>query len=285
MTLTWSKNPDANIAGYNIYYSVTAGLPTKKICAGLATSVTISNLTAGVTYYFAATTVSAAGLESCFSPAIAYTIPIIPSVTDPPTLDAIESVLLKPNVRRLKVRLTGITSGSSRQNQLLTITAVSSNHALIPDPKIIYISPKRTAVLLFSPVAGATGVATITVTVNAGVTNNNLMTRCFNVTVKPPSQNKINLNSVSITPMQKNLSAVNYTAIVTAVPASLAITYRISGQVAITVTGTRGQLYAVQASTNFMDWVALQTNASPFIIIDTGANNFDRRFYRAVTSP
>jgi hypothetical protein len=67
VTLGWNASPSADAAGYNIYYGTTSGSYTNKITVGNVTSATISNLTAGVTYYFAATTCDTNANESAFS--------------------------------------------------------------------------------------------------------------------------------------------------------------------------------------------------------------------------
>jgi hypothetical protein len=38
----------------------------------------------------------------------------------------------------------------------------------------------------------------------------------------------------------------------------------------------------VEASSNLIDWVALQTNVSPFTFIDKNPTAFPQRFYRSV---
>ncbi|HEX5221262.1 MAG TPA: immunoglobulin domain-containing protein, partial [Verrucomicrobiae bacterium] len=51
-----------------------------------------------------------------------------------------------------------------------------------------------------------------------------------------------------------------------------------------TVTGTAGSNYAVEVATNFpvsSAWISLFTNASPFTFVDSNAQNFPQRFYRA----
>jgi hypothetical protein len=68
VTLDWdSSAPSSDVAGYLIYYGGMPNTYTNRIEAGLATRVTVSNLVAGVTYYFAATAYSSAGLESDYS--------------------------------------------------------------------------------------------------------------------------------------------------------------------------------------------------------------------------
>ena len=52
------------------------------------------------------------------------------------------------------------------------------------------------------------------------------------------------------------------------------------------VTGTSGQSYILQGSTNFSAWVPLQTNSTMFYdFTDPNSAGFSRRFYRAVLGP
>lgn len=67
VTLVWNKCTNSCVAGYNIYYGGACGAYTNRICAGNATNATISGLTLGATYYFAATSYTASGVESQFS--------------------------------------------------------------------------------------------------------------------------------------------------------------------------------------------------------------------------
>lgn len=53
------------------------------------------------------------------------------------------------------------------------------------------------------------------------------------------------------------------------------------GQFSFTVSGTPGQMYVVQASTNLLDWVSVLTNTAPFVFVDSNAAGFNQRFYRA----
>jgi alpha-tubulin suppressor-like RCC1 family protein len=49
----------------------------------------------------------------------------------------------------------------------------------------------------------------------------------------------------------------------------------------VSVAGMFGSNYVVEASTNLLDWVPLETNTSPFTFTDTNALNLPLRFYRA----
>jgi hypothetical protein len=304
VTLAWNPNPDPTVAGYDIYYWVAKSVHTNKISVGHATSVTISNLQVGTTYDFAASTVSILGLQSRLSAAIAYTVPKSSTVADPnnhpPTLNAISNLEVHENAGWQKVKLSGITSGAASEKQKLTVTAVSSNTGLIRNPKVIYSSPQQTGTLVFAPVAKAVGITTITVTVNDGGVVSNIVAQTFTVLVvpnsPPPAGPPIwNIGSttkvVSAAPEPAMLStdamsANSHAAVVVANPvASLAVASYAAGEFAINVIGTTGQSYAVQASTDLVNWVALQTNNAPFTFTDTDAGQFSRRFYRAVYAP
>ncbi len=76
VTLAWNRSTDPIVTGYNVYYGGASGAYTNEICAGNATNATISGLIEGTTYYFAATTYSAAGMESPFSSEVSCLVPM-----------------------------------------------------------------------------------------------------------------------------------------------------------------------------------------------------------------
>jgi hypothetical protein len=60
--------------------------------------------------------------------------------------------------------------------------------------------------------------------------------------------------------------------------------YTANSQFQFTVTGSAGSNYVVQVATNLSPpttWISLFTNASPFTFVDSNAQNFPQRFYRA----
>ena len=109
----------------------------------------------------------------------------INAVNDPPQIDAIADVVLLEDAATTNVTMSGINDGQAGENQTLTITAVSSNHALLPDPVITALTgtaPNQSAKLRIKPVAQMSGSATITVTVDDG---QDTTQRVFTVTVTP----------------------------------------------------------------------------------------------------
>jgi N-acetylneuraminic acid mutarotase len=105
------------------------------------------------------------------------------AVNDSPTLNAISNpAAILEDAAQQTVNLSGISAGPN-ESQTITLTATSDNTALIPDPIVTYTSPSATGSLKYTPVANASGTATITVTVNDGQALNNLFTQTFIVTV------------------------------------------------------------------------------------------------------
>jgi hypothetical protein len=75
VSMEWTPSSDTNVTGYNIYYGTSSGNYTNEVSVGNVSSATISNLTCGATYYFAATAVDLAGDESGFSNEATFIIP------------------------------------------------------------------------------------------------------------------------------------------------------------------------------------------------------------------
>jgi hypothetical protein len=272
------------------------------------------------------------------------------AVNQPPTLNAISNLTINENAGLQTVNLSGITSGAANEIQTLTVTAVSSNTGLIPNPAVNYTSANSTGSLTFTPVVNKTGTATVTVTVNDGGTSNNIVTRTFTVTVATttitaarPGRNQISFskpltNCVATVGQTKTLSvtvtgpgpfkyqwkfngtnlplavrsvltlskvttnqagtysimvsnrtvSTNSTAKLTVyatAAATLASTAHADGQYALIVAGVPGYKYVVQASTNMVNWVPVQTNTAPFTFVDANASQFSQRFYRSVYAP
>ena len=265
VTLAWNPSPDPTVKGYNIYYWNSSVATSNILFAagmfsvGAVTNATVTNLVAGTTYTFAATTVDASGVESLLSSEVIYKIPtnavVIAPGNCPPTLNALGGLTINSNVAPQTVNLTGITSGASNEVQTLTVTATSSNTNLIGNPTINYTSPNTNGTLSFTPVFSRCGTATITVTVNDGGASNNLASRSFLVTVglAPPSP------TVQVRSTQAR-------------------------QFMLTVTGQVGHTYDIQATQDFKTWTVIGTltvGASGSLdFADTNTASFSRRFYR-----
>lgn len=103
----------------------------------------------------------------------------------PPTLAAITNpAVIPPSAGQQTIALTGISVGANT-TQPLTISAVSDNPTLIPNPTVNYTAPNSSGTLTYTPVAGAQGTADITVT---ATDDGGSVTRTFKVQVAPANQ-------------------------------------------------------------------------------------------------
>jgi hypothetical protein len=89
VSLAWDSGAEPDIAGYKLYYGTASGNYRNEIDVGKVTTITISGLASGVTYYFATTAYDTLGLESGYSQEVSYAVPF----TNPPPA----IVLASPN--------------------------------------------------------------------------------------------------------------------------------------------------------------------------------------------
>ncbi len=97
VTLEWDPSPDAWVAGYAIHYGSACSNYTARVDVGNETAATITNLAAGVTYYFVATAYTADGQESLPSNEVAYTVPLSEEgmfTNQPPIVEAGEDQII-----------------------------------------------------------------------------------------------------------------------------------------------------------------------------------------------
>jgi hypothetical protein len=206
-----------------------------------------------------------------------FTITVNPFVTRPPTLNPISDLVIAENAGVQKISLSGISPGSSDTGKTpkLRITAASSNPALFKKATVTYKN-SGTGTLTLTPTKNAVGTATIVVTANNGQKANNLVVRSFTVTV-----------SSSPTTSVASKMVVKEMALVTVplpAPALLTPATHANGQFALTVAGSAGTNYVVEASTDLVNWVPVATNTAPFTFTDTQAGQFKQRFYRSVSA-
>ena len=197
VTLTWDPpTPSSGVAGYNLYYGAASRTYTNAVrTAAGGTSATITNLVPGATYFFAVTSSDTMGLESDYSGEASYTVPVA-GLNTPPTLGSLPDLAIDEDSGPRLVALTGITSGSISETQRLTVTAFSSNPALIPNPVVNYTNPGTTGSLRFEPAFRGFGWTTITVMVDDGAAISNTVIRTFAVLVRevnnPPTLDPLN---------------------------------------------------------------------------------------------
>lgn len=127
---------------------------------------------------FADTTVT--GGTSAFSTIQENAFITVVQVDDLPTLDRIPAVILDTTVSSHDVDLTGISDGDEG-NEVLSITATSNNHDVLPDPTVTYSTPDLTGTLHLAPIATEPGSALVTVIVREA--DGDSFTRTFLVSI------------------------------------------------------------------------------------------------------
>lgn len=105
-------------------------------------------------------------------------------VNNPPTIDALAPMTLLEDAAMQTVVATGIGPGQTGEAQVVSISAVSTNPAIIPHPTVSYVTPSAIASLTFTPVPESSGgPVTINVTVNDDAGGSTI--RSFTVNVTP----------------------------------------------------------------------------------------------------
>jgi hypothetical protein len=74
-TLAWDPNTESDLAGYKVHYGTASGSYTVHTDVHNVTTYSVTGLTAGQTYYFAASAYDASGNESGYSNPVSYAVP------------------------------------------------------------------------------------------------------------------------------------------------------------------------------------------------------------------
>lgn len=74
LTLAWDRSPDV-VGGYALYVGDAPGSYQRRVDADDLTNLTVTNLTAGVRYYFTVTAYNSANVESASADEVSYLIP------------------------------------------------------------------------------------------------------------------------------------------------------------------------------------------------------------------
>jgi hypothetical protein len=177
-TLEFFANPSPDPTGFGQGQQLLGEISTTTDSSGNA-SFTTPGLSAPalVGRIITATATDPAGNTSEFSQDV-----LAIAANSAPTLDPIANPApIAENAGPQTVHLTGISTGAVAA-QTLSVAASSSNLALISSPTVTYTSPSATGTLSYTPVANASGTATITVFVTS---SGGSISRAFAVTVTP----------------------------------------------------------------------------------------------------
>jgi hypothetical protein len=84
-TLAWDANTELDLAGYKLHYGTASGSYAVHIDVHNVTTYTVTGLTAGQTYYFAATAYDTSGNESGYSNQVVHSVPAANSAPSTPS--------------------------------------------------------------------------------------------------------------------------------------------------------------------------------------------------------
>ncbi|MCU0772614.1 MAG: tandem-95 repeat protein [Verrucomicrobia bacterium] len=176
VTLAWDPSPDAGVGSYRLHYGTASGNYTSVTNAGLSTTVTVTGLVEGTTYYFGATAVGTNQLESDFSNEISYTVPLPQNTA--PTITVINNQTINEDAVAGPISIT--VGDQETPATALTLSGSSSNPTLVPNASVVFGGSGASRNVTVTPAADASGTAQITVTVSDGELT---FSRQFTVTV------------------------------------------------------------------------------------------------------
>jgi hypothetical protein len=105
------------------------------------------------------------------------------------------------------------------------------------------------------------------------------------LTLKNVSANQSGVYSVVVTDRNGSTNSAARLTVYATAAGTLASAGLVKGHYTLAVPSVPGCRYIVQASTDFANWVPVQTNIAPFTFVDNSAGQFNQRFYRAVYAP
>ena len=302
VTLTWNPSPDTNAVGYDIYYGGASETYTNSVFVSATTTVTVSGLCEGATYYFSATTVSASGAQSTFSNEATYVIPqantnspgatnTVAIVNQPPVLDAIPNLTIFQGASPQTVILTGIGPSSLTAKAVLKISASSSNPRLIPAPLVRYPSPAQAAQLILRPSPFETGLANITVSLSNEGASNDVIQQAFTVAVLPiPPPTLDPIANVTVA-QNAGVQTLTLTGIVSGLPATNQVLKVVAFSSNPRVVSNPTIQYAVSANTALLTFTPSErlvgeATITVMVTDDSLHNDYAlRRFTVTVTPP
>ncbi len=157
--LAWNPNPEPDITNYRLSYGTSSRTYTQNVDAGTATTVTVSNLEQGKTYYFAVRAINAKGLQSEPSAEVSHYVEIPAPVNQAP-LAAGQSITTDEDTA------LGITlAATDADGDALTYTIING-------PSMGRLSGTAPN-LIYTPLAEVNGSDSISFRVNDGQADSN----------------------------------------------------------------------------------------------------------------
>ena len=161
VSLAWDPSPDADVVNYRIYSGQSSGNYNWSKDFGNVTNCTITNLQAGLRYWFVATAFNAGGAESDPSNELDY---LVPASNTPPFISVITNQQFRVGTPIPPIYFTIRDFETSATN--LILFAGSSNPSLLPTNNIVFGGSGTNRNVTITPIAGVIGYSTVSVSVN-----------------------------------------------------------------------------------------------------------------------
>ncbi len=172
---SWLPNTEPTLAGYRIHYGTASRTYTATVDVGLPQPVdgrvfaTVTGLTEGETYFFAATAYAADGTESDYSDEVSFTVPMTGATTPPVAVDGSAT---GPEDSAITGHLE-VNSSGDLPLQYTVRTAPASGTVSIED---------ATGLFTYTPLPDFSGSDTFTFTATDGTGESNTATITITVT-------------------------------------------------------------------------------------------------------
>jgi hypothetical protein len=245
VTLAWDSSPDAWVAGYALHHGTVSGNCTVRLDVGANTSATVSNLMAGVIYYFIATAYTSDGQESLPSNEVSYMVPVSDNL---PTIELTSPVSGDSYAAPATINLAASVTANGH-----TIAKVQfyNGATLLGEAS----SPPYS--FAWSDVSAGDYSPTANAIYDAGST----------VTSSPVGVIVTNLPPTAPEPPEVGLWVAS------------------TGQIMLTVRGLTGHTYEIEATDDFTAWTPIGSvtlgESGSLDFADMNAESFPKRFYRA----
>jgi chitodextrinase len=206
--LSWNRPYDnVGVTGYNVYFCL-GGSCTASTLYGTTTgtSVTLTGLTPATTYRFRVRAVDAAGNLSLPSSHVSATT-LAATTNTPPSISALSNLTVGMGASTGPIAFT-LSDAQGTSN--LTLSAVSSNTALVPNANIVFGGSGSSRTVTVTPAPSQSGTATITITATdpGGLTASASFVLTVNAIsdTQAPSEPVLSVVAGSVTATQASLS-------------------------------------------------------------------------------
>ena len=276
VTLAWNPSTSSDIVGYTIYYGDACHAYTIAVSFGNVSSATISGLIDNTTYYFAAKARNASGEVSDFSNEASYAVPaaaaVAGSAVDSNGASSVPASGMpgskKPVATSTVPAPAALPAGTT---QSVTLAWNPSSSSDISGYNLYY----GTACHAYTNVLSLGNVTKATISGLRGGITYYFAAKARNASCVESDFSNETSYAVPATTALVHTSHTPAAFLGSAVRSGSGFTFNING--------VAGNTYVVQASTNLVNWVPLETNTAPFTFLDSQANQFKQRFYRSVS--